>query len=492
MLEASELGRRTSDEEFRENEAALRVGLLTVQFELKEADFPVIVVLAGDDDTGARDALNLLHEWMDPRYLEANVFERPTDEEKERPRFWRYWRALPPSGRIGIFMRAWTERAILDRALGEIDEVSFDRRLRNIESFEEMLSADGALVLKIWYHASPKELRRRRKSLKDRKEWRSTSRYVQHLLEHQEAIRELSERALRRTSRGDAVWHVVESSDANYPLLTTAQLLIQSLTKRLAVPPKPRRRPRPSESWPDPITVLDQVDRTRRLSKEEYEKRLQRGWKRLGKLSRKAHHVGTSAVFVFEGWDAAGKGGAIRRLTRAMDAAHYRVVPTGAPTEEERAHHYLWRFWRALPRAGHLTIFDRSWYGRVLVERLEGFAREDEWRRAYREINDFEAQLDNAGVLVVKFWIHIDQEEQLARFKKREKVPFKKYKITAEDYRNRERWREYEAAADEMVRRTSTDHAKWHLVAGNDKRWARIQVLESVCRAWKRRLKVKG
>jgi polyphosphate kinase 2 (PPK2 family) len=240
---------------------------------------------------------------------------------------------------------------------------------------------------------------------------------------------------------------------------------------------------------PDPITVLDGVSLSRKLAKDDYEKKLKRLWGRLAALSEEAHQRGISAVFAFEGWDAAGKGGAIRRLTRAMDAAHYRVIPIAAPTDEELAHHYLWRFWRHLPRAGHVAIFDRSWYGRILVERVEGFATEDEWKRAYTEINDFEGQLAHRGVVLLKFWMHLSRDEQLRRFKAREKVPFKKYKITADDYRNRDRWNDYELAADEMIQRTSTDRARWHVVAANDKRSARIDVLKLVCRALSKAVK---
>ncbi len=218
------------------------------------------------------------------------------------------------------------------------------------------------------------------------------------------------------------------------------------------------------------------------MTDEAYEKKLRRYQETLARLTRKSGKHGLSAVLAFEGWDAAGKGGVIRRLTKPLDSARYRVIPIAAPTEEERAHHYLWRFWRRLPRAGHWTIFDRSWYGRVLVERLEGFATEEEWRRAYAEINEFEEMLVRRGVLLLKFWIHISPEEQLRRFKAREKVPFKKYKITAEDYRNRDRWNAYELAADEMIQRTSGSYARWNLVSGNDKRWARIQVLKTTCR----------
>jgi polyphosphate kinase 2 (PPK2 family) len=209
---------------------------------------------------------------------------------------------------------------------------------------------------------------------------------------------------------------------------------------------------------------------------------------RLNLLSRAAYREKISTVVVLEGWDAAGKGGLIRRVTPAIDARHYRVIPIAAPTEEERRYHYLWRFWRQLPRAGQVTLFDRSWYGRVLVERVEGFASEEEWRRAYAEIDDFEEQLVSHGMVVVKFWIHIDQEEQLARFKLRAETGYKQYKITDEDFRNREQWDAYEVAVNDMVERTSTDFAPWHLIEGNDKRHARIQALRILCQRLEERL----
>jgi polyphosphate kinase 2 (PPK2 family) len=193
-------------------------------------------------------------------------------------------------------------------------------------------------------------------------------------------------------------------------------------------------------------------------------------------------------VLLFEGWDAAGKGGVIRRITAAMDPELYHVVPIAAPTEEECARHYLWRFWRYLPRAGRVLIFDRSWYGRVLVERVEGLTPALAWQRAYSEINDFEQQLYHHGMIVLKFWLHIDPDEQMKRFQTRQETPYKKYKLTEEDYRNREKWRDYERAVHDMVERTSTIYAPWHLVASNDKRWARICVLRTYCRALKQRL----
>ena len=186
-------------------------------------------------------------------------------------------------------------------------------------------------------------------------------------------------------------------------------------------------------------------------------------------------------ILALEGWDAAGKGGAIRRVTHALDARMYRVIPIAAPTDEERAHHYLWRFWRHLPRLGRITIYDRTWYGRVLVERAEGFASEAEWMRAYKEINEFEEQLTEHGIVLVKYWLHISADEQLERFKERETAPWKQYKITPEDYRNREKMNLYEQAASDMIARTSTEFSPWTLVEANDKRYARIKVLRTLC-----------
>ena len=492
MFEAAELGSTTSREEYKKIEPSLRVSLLTVQYEFRERDFPLILVLAGNDRLGCTEVANLLHEWMDPRYITAHFFEDATQEERERPPFWRYWRTLPTRGQMAIYSREWTLGAVVDRAVGKIDEVGLDRRIRHIQNFEKAVSDDGALILKFWLHLPKKALKKRLdRAKKDRgRAWRVTK-GDRSLYKLYDDVRAVSEQVVRRTSRGAALWNVVLSTDARYRDVTVAQILLEQLTKRLRRPKKTRMA-RPTSDARNPTTVLDQIDLTNTLEKDSYEKKLAKYWARLAKLNEKAHERGIASVLAFEGWDGAGKRGVIRRLTHAMDAAHYRVLPIAAPTDEELAHHYLWRFWRNLPRKGHVAIFDRSWYGRVLVERVEGFASEAEWKRAYTEINDFEEQLANRGIVVLKFWIHISQEEQLRRFEAREKVPFKKYKITPDDYRNREKWNDYELAASEMFQRTSTDYAPWRLVPGNNKRVARIEVLRTVCRALRKRLGTLG
>jgi polyphosphate kinase 2 (PPK2 family) len=220
---------------------------------------------------------------------------------------------------------------------------------------------------------------------------------------------------------------------------------------------------------------------TKKIDKDKVDERIAVFQGTLNQLQRRAYKNRVSTIMVFEGWDAAGKGGAIRRVTAALDARDYRVIPIAAPSDEERAQHYLWRFWRHLGRAGRVTIFDRSWYGRVLVERVEGFASEKEWMRAYAEINQFEDQLVDRGVVLVKYWLHVTKDEQLRRFKEREATPHKQWKLTPEDWRNRDRWQAYEDAVNDMIERTSTRDAPWTLVEANDKSYARLKVLETMC-----------
>jgi polyphosphate:AMP phosphotransferase len=487
MFEAAELGVKLDKDEYLKRVPGLRWELLQRQFELRTADFPVVVLLSGDDRPSCSDVLNLLHEWMDPRFVEGNAFGVPTDEENERPFFWRYWRRLPARGRIGIFVRAWTMQPIVMRMIGSFDEGEFEHWLAHVRGFERTLAADGALLLKFWFHLPPKEFRRRVKRGKKNSEklWRS-GKHDTRLYENYDLARELMEKSIRLTSTGEAPWHVVESTDERHRNMSVAEEILKTLTRRLEEEGEKTDRPvAPAEasSTEDVVTVLDKVDLTVSLPKSDYSEALDRWQSKLFRETSKALDRGVSTVLVFEGWDASGKGGIIRRLTHAMDASLYRVVPIAAPTEEELAHHYQWRFWRHLPRAGNVTIFDRSWYGRVLVERVEGLASEDEWRRAFSEINVFEEQLVEHGIVLLKFWLHVDADEQLRRFQLRERTPFKKFKITAEDYRNRERRNDYEVAANEMIARTSTEYARWNLIAANHKRRARIEVLETVCNA---------
>jgi polyphosphate:AMP phosphotransferase len=484
MFEAAEVGNKLDKATYKKEAPAVRAALLAVQGRVAASKLAPVVVIAGAEGAGKGETVALLHEWMDARGLETNVVWDLTDEEQERPEYWRFWRTLPPRGKIGIYFGSWYSRVIVERAFERISDDAFERALNRIREFERMLTLEGVPIIKFWLHLSKAAEKKQLKKLKadPRARWRLHADAVKYF-KHYDEFRAVSERALRETSLGYAPWTVVEAADPEYRDLTVATSLLQALEEALAeaeAAAANRPKTKPAHAKPKRVNVIRRLDLARALPKAAYEKRLEDAQADVGRLTQKLRKAQRSLILVFEGSDAAGKGGAIRRLTAAMSPYLYRVIGIAAPTDEERAHPYLWRFWRHLPRRGRVTIYDRSWYGRVLVERVEGFAAPDEWRRAYSEINEFEEQLSEAGNLIVKFWLAISAAEQLKRFKEREQTAYKQYKITEEDWRNRAKWDAYEAAACDMIERTSTDFAPWVLVEANDKNWARVKVVESV------------
>jgi polyphosphate:AMP phosphotransferase len=483
VFEIAELGRKLSKKEFQEAVPALRTELLEVQRRLETADFPVLILLNGVEGAGKGQALNLLHEWMDARLMLAHALGEPDAAQLQRPEYWRFWMALPPKGRIGLYVGNWYTQPIVRRAFDDMKSAQFEQHIAKINAFEKALVDDGALVLKFWFHLSEDVQRKRLDKLRADPErtWRVTKKDRKYL-ENYRRLRSVSEHMLRETSTGEAPWTLIEGSDERYRNVTMARHVLEQIRGHLdARENEAHEHEAPPVPDHNPLTILDQLDLTKSLSRKSYERELERAQGRLAVLSRAAYKKGVAATFVFEGWDAGGKGGAIRRILRALDARQYRVIPIAAPTDEERAHHYLWRFWRHVPPRGSFTIYDRSWYGRVLVERVEGFATPAQWRRAYKEIIDFEEHLVEHGNALAKFWLHISPEEQLRRFEERKTKPWKQHKITDEDYRNRDKMSAYELAADEMIGRTSTEFATWTLVEANDKHHARIKVLQTVC-----------
>jgi AMP-polyphosphate phosphotransferase len=502
MFEAAEVGRKLEKEKYKAQVPVLRKELLECQQQLLRAPFPVIVLFAGVDAAGKSETASLLNEWMDPRWIITRGYMDPSAEELERPRLWRYWRDLPLRGRIGLFLSAWYSSPIRHRVAHRTTIPEFDALLDEIAAFERALTDDGAVILKFWMHlgkAAQKKrfkafekdpLRRWRVSKDSWEHWRMFDRFVS-----------AADRAIRRTSTDHAPWHIVEGEDERYRSIFVGTVLRGAIQRGLERPGEGRRAVRGTrkrqhdaiqstlERIERDFNVLDKLDMTQRLAPKAFDLALERQQGRLNLLQRKALNRGISTIVVFEGWDAAGKGGAIRRITGALDARDYQVIPIAAPTDEEKARHYLWRFWRHLSRAGRITVFDRSWYGRVLVERVEGYATEEEYRRAYGEITHFEEQLVVHGILIVKFWIHITKDEQLRRFQERRRTEHKRWKITEDDWRNRGRWKDYMLAVDEMVARTSTRVAPWTLVEGNDKNFARIKVVKTVADRLERRLR---
>jgi len=485
MFESAELGHAIDDDRYDKEVPQLREDLLEAQLELSQkCKFEVIIVIAGMDGAGKGDMVNILNEWMDPRHIQTNAPGEPTNLDLQRPPMWRYWRALPPKGKLGIFFDALYYEAIRDRVYEKINNSELDQALERINRFERMLVDEGALVLKFWLHLSRKDQKKRFEKLEKDKatSWRVTATdWRNHEL--YASFRKVAERALRQTSTAEAPWTIIEGYDFRYRNLTLGNVLLQALQHRLKThdEPAPKSAVPPIVPHIDRVNVIRNLDLSRSLDKKEYQDELAHWQGRLNRLTRRHKFGKLSVVAVFEGNDAAGKGGSIHRVTGALDARQYRIIPVAAPTDEEAAHPYLWRFWRYLPPRGKLVIFDRSWYGRVLVERIEGFCSEYDWMRAYAEINDFEEQLIRNHTLVLKFWLAISKDEQYQRFKAREETPFKRFKITDEDWRNRKKWDQYEEAICDIIDRTSTEIAPWTLVEANDKRYARIKILETLC-----------
>ncbi|MGH9256442.1 MAG: polyphosphate:AMP phosphotransferase [Vicinamibacterales bacterium] len=485
MFEAAEIGSAVQKEEYEARVPRLRTELLKVQRALsRRARFPVIILFGGVDGAGKSETVNLLNEWMDPRWIVTRAFGDPSEEERSRPEYWRYWQALPPHGRVGLFLRSWYSPAILERVYRRIDTREFDERLNRMAAFEKALADNGAVIVKFWMHLGRDAQKKRLKKLErdPLTRWRVTKRQWKHWHLYDEFVA-AAERVIARTSAGHAPWTIVEGDDERYRNLTVATIVRDAIQNGLAASARASGHPVSTtrdRSAPARTTVLSQLDMSHSIERLVFRRTLEEYQGRLNVLHRRACERGIATIVVFEGWDAAGKGGAIRRVTAALDAASYQVIPIAAPTDEERAHHYLWRFWRQLPRPGLLTIFDRSWYGRVLVERVEGFASPGEWLRAYSEINQFEEQLVDHGVVLVKYWLHITPDEQLRRFKERQRSSFKRWKLTAEDWRNRRHWNDYARAVNDMIARTSTRTAPWTLVEGNDKYYARIKVMRTL------------
>ncbi|WP_295515007.1 polyphosphate:AMP phosphotransferase [uncultured Pseudomonas sp.] len=489
MFEAAENEHLLDEATYDAKLPKLREALLAAQYELKaQGRFPVIVLINGIEGAGKGETVKLLNEWMDPRLIRVETFLQPSAEERQHPPAWRYWQRLPGKGRIGVFFGNWYSQMLHGRVNKELSRLELDAAIDQAERFERMLADEGALILKFWFHLSKGQLKQRLKHLKKdpRLGWKLSPLDWRQARVYDRFVKQ-GERVLRRTHHDYAPWHVVPGFDERFRSLTVGTVLLKALQRALASKPrKPRKAAAVSPPPVDGQGVLAALDLSQHLDKADYEDQLLTEQARLAKLLRDKKYRRHALVAAFEGNDAAGKGSAIRRVTGALDPRQYRIVPVAAPSDEELAQPYLWRFWRHIPRQGDFTIFDRSWYGRVLVERVEELTPVADWQRAYGEINEFEEQLSDAGIVLAKFWLAIDQDTQLERFKAREETPFKRFKITEDDWRNRDKWDLYSQAVDDMVVQTSTAIAPWTLVEANDKRFARVKVLRTLNEALER------
>lgn len=495
MLKDIDLSREVAKEEYQRLKGEADLKLAALQRQAKILGIPVIVVFEGWSASGKGTLINEMILPLDPRGFTVYSARGPTEEEAFYPFLWRFWKRTPTRGRLAIFDRSWNRRVVRDRVEGRVTGRGLRQAFEDICAFERQLSDDGVVIVKCFLHISKKEQKRRFDALRASATtaWRVTK---DDLRQHKRYAEYLAaaEDMLIETDADYAPWTVVEAHDRRFATLKIFATVIDALQRGVAVAEgKAQAAPNPLREGAQAVnafktTALDHVNLSLSLTTEEYATRLKKAQVQLRELEHEIYLRRVPVVIAYEGWDAAGKGGNIRRLTQNLDPRGYEVVPVAAPNDVEKAHHYLWRFWAQMPKAGHIAIFDRTWYGRVLVERVEGFCTEAEWRRAYREINSMEEHLVNFGTVLLKFWLHIDPDEQLRRFREREGMAHKQWKITEEDWRNREKLERYREAVEEMLHRTSTPYAPWTIVESNCKRYARVKVLETVCEVIRKRL----
>jgi polyphosphate:AMP phosphotransferase len=494
MLEKIDLTKSLKKKEYKKRMAKLESKIAFLQRELKNLGVPVMIVFEGFGAAGKGTQINRLIQALDPRGFTVYSTDAETKDEKMHPFLWRFWTKTPEKGRIAVFDRSWYRKLLVDRYEKKTSKKEIPIILEEISSFEKQLTDGGTLVMKFFLDISEREQKKRFHKLMEKKatSWRVSDKDLDKNKHFQDYL-EMADEMLTKTDSDYAPWTIVEAEDDRYATVKILSTVAATFEDRYKKEKESKKKEREVDGRFDKSelndSVLKKVDLSKKMEEKAYEKRLDELQKKLRLLHGKLYAKRIPVVLAFEGWDAGGKGGAIKRLTNALDPRGYTVNPTSSPNDIERAHHYLWRFWTKMPKDGHIAIFDRTWYGRVMVERIEGFCTTQDWQRAYKEINQMEQQLVNHGAVVLKFWLHIDKEEQARRFQDRQNNPEKSWKITDEDWRNREKWDLYEKAVDEMLVRTSTADAPWIIVEGNDKLYARIKVLETVVNALEKRMK---
>lgn len=522
MLEKIDLSKKLTKKEYSILMDELTPKLALLQRQCKDANVPIMVIFEGWGASGKGTLINRLIAPLDPRGFKVYTIQKASEEEALRPFLWRFWTKTPAKGRIHLFDRSWYRRVLADRIEGSTTKKDIQYAFGEIVNFEEQLVKDGMVIIKFYLHISKKEQAKRFEKLEESKEtsWRVTKQDWKQNEQYEDYLK-INDEMLVKTDTNFAPWTIIEATDREYATCKIISTVVERLSdalhqKAIKEEAKKYNKSKEADAVQDTVGGIDMeavtqedatkeefaaiskrlktgvlkgIDLSPTLDRAEYKKKLKKLQDKLAVLHSEMYKNRIPVVLAFEGWDAGGKGGAIKRVTENIDPRGYEVIPTAAPNDIEKAHHYLWRFWNAMPKAGHLAIFDRTWYGRVMVERIEGFCSEQEWQRAYNEINQMEEHLANSGCIVIKFWMHIDKEEQEKRFLERKAIPEKQWKITDEDWRNREKWDQYEEAVDELIVRTSTNHAPWVIVEANCKYYARIKVLETVVNALEGRMK---
>ncbi|MDO4175640.1 MAG: polyphosphate:AMP phosphotransferase [Eubacteriales bacterium] len=482
MLDNIDFSRRMTDIEYRLETHEVRGELASLQHRMKEQKLPVIVLFEGWDSSGKGSMIANMIQTLDPRFFKVYNTKEPTPEEQRYPFLWRHWCRIPERGKMAIFDESWYPEVSRARIEQDLPVEEAYSRMDSINTFERQLSQDGYLIIKFFLHISAKEQSKRHAKLMGNKntKWRVTER-DKFRNKHYKTYYRMYDEMLEKTNTVFAPWHIISAMERRSAMNEIYQIIVDSIRRAL----DEKKVIIPSEYQVHPFRLIKQpkladIPLYRRIEDDTYHTTLKKEHRKLSKLHNIIYRERIPIIIAYEGWDAAGKGGNIKRLTSALDPRGYEVVPIASPTPIEKAHHYLWRFWQNLPKDGHVTVFDRTWYGRVMVERLEGFCTEDEWKRAYQELNEFEYELQKWGAILIKFWLHIDSDEQLRRFTERQNTPEKQWKITEEDWRNREKWDLYETAVNDMIRLTSTEYAPWTIIESQDKKFGRIKAIQTL------------
>ncbi len=482
MLKNMNFPEKPEEEELKTRLKTAREKLFGQQILLKEHKIPVLVLVEGWGTAGKGSLIGQMIQNIDPRFFKVASMDRPTEEEKRKPFLCRHFARIPEAGKFMFLNSGWMDEVTEIKVHGKMDQKTYEQRIDSIRRFERQLTDNGYLVIKFFCHISEKEQKKRIEALVgdidtrwrvgENDKWQN---------KHYEKCLEVFDRYLEDTNTPSAPWYVIDAKSKKWAELQALEILTQGIeialqNQSLAVPLLQNvfplvKMPKLSEIALDPA-----------VEEKEYKEELDKLQGQLKELHNRLYRKKVPVVILYEGWDAAGKGGNIRRITEALDPRGFEVHPIASPEPYEKARHYLWRFWTKLPKTGHIAIFDRSWYGRVMVERLEGFCSENDWKRAYNEMNEFEKELHDWGAVIIKFWVQIDKDTQLERFTMRQNTPEKQWKITDEDWRNREKWDAYETAVNEMIQKTSTSYAPWYILESVDKKYARLKALKIVIR----------
>ena len=488
MLKDIQFQEKPEKEELKRRLKASKDELFSRQMKLKEKRLPVIVLVEGWGTSGKGSIIGKVIQSIDPRFFKVAAITTPTPEERRKPWLARFFEKIPEEGKFQFYDSGWMDEITRERLQG-LSDIDYAAKIDSVKRFERTLTDNGYLVLKFFCDITKKEQKKRIAALEsdiDTK-WR-IDKYDKWQNKHYKICRKVFDAYITETNTPNAPWYIIDAKSKKWAELQILTIINNGLKD--AMDNDAKSVPIMQNTFKlKKMPLLKDIPLNKSLSDAEYDTKLKELQGKLRALHNRLYRMKVPVIICYEGWDAAGKGGNIKRITGALDPRGFEVHPIASPEPHEKARHFLWRFWTRLPKDGHIAIFDRTWYGRVMVERLEGFCSENDWKRAYNEMNEFERELKNWGAVIIKFWVQIDKDTQLKRFTDRQNTPEKQWKITDEDWRNREKWDAYEDAVNEMLAKTSTEFAPWHVLESNDKKYARIKALKIVVEELEKALK---